>query len=442
MSTINVSPRTRTIILLIAAGIGVFFLFEISGILSPFIWAAVTAYVFSPLITRAQKATNLPRLLLVALVYVAVGSLTVVAILSLMPVINSQFAQARHELPAFLKTIQRDLWAGQTIQIAGFTVDLSAFNTQVSTWVGEIGNSVGRSAIPVIRGVFTGLISLLVYLVTTFYLLLDSPKLVSFLIRLVPDQHRGSAQDLLDRVNRTLGAYVRGQLLLVVIMTAATFPILTILDIRYALVIAIATGFLELIPLVGPYSAGGIAVAVALLQPTTPFGWSHLMLGIVVALCYFLLRMVEDYLIIPKVIGKIVHLHPLLVIFVVMAGAAIGGIMGLLLAVPIAAVIKVVATYFFPRVFVEEAEENVPLEVDEDLESLVEKLRKLKKKRIWLVAPAGAPILRDRASVRKLRKASKELGLEMSIVSSDALACSLAQSVGFSTLPAVSEQQS
>src|SRR5207247_8706493 len=125
--------------------------------------------------------------------------------------------------------------------------------------------------------------------------------------RLVSAPYRAEIRGLGRQIDSIFAGYIRGTLLLIPIMAVFTYIALTILGIRYALVIALASGLLEIIPLIGPWSAAGIAVAVALLQPTAPFGWSHGLLALVVGVTYFVLRMAEDNFIIPHVVGHAVH---------------------------------------------------------------------------------------------------------------------------------------
>jgi predicted PurR-regulated permease PerM len=120
-----------------------------------------------------------------------------------------------------------------------------------------------------------------------------------------------------------------------------------ILGIRYALIIAIISGFLEIIPLIGPWSAAGIAITVSLFQATTPFDWPHWVLAGVIGLVYFVLRIMEDNFIIPRIVGEAVHLHPMLVIFAILAGGAIGGAFGLFVAIPVAGVLRILVRYFY-----------------------------------------------------------------------------------------------
>jgi predicted PurR-regulated permease PerM len=139
---------------------------------------------------------------------------------------------------------------------------------------------------------------------------------------------------------------MRGQILLILIMSSATWLVLSVLGIRYALILGLITGVLELIPVIGPITATVPAVAVAFFQES-PFGWSPLVNAGVVALAYFLLRHAEDYFVIPQVVGRVVELHPLVAMFAIFSGAAIGGVLGMFLGVPVAAMVRIVGRYVY-----------------------------------------------------------------------------------------------
>jgi predicted PurR-regulated permease PerM len=132
-------------------------------------------------------------------------------------------------------------------------------------------------------------------------------------------------------------------------MSAASFVGLEVLRVPGAVPIALATGALELLPLVGPFTAGALAVSVAYLNGTNPFGWSQVTYGIAVAVMYLLFREIEDYVVVPRVLGKAVKLHPLIVLFALVSGGLIAGLFGLLIAVPIAASLKIVGAYLYDK---------------------------------------------------------------------------------------------
>jgi predicted PurR-regulated permease PerM len=162
-------------------------------------------------------------------------------------------------------------------------------------------------------------------------------------LRFVPPEHRDHVQWLSAEIHRVLGRYLRGQLLLIGLMSVVTFLILEwAFRLPYALWIGILTGVLEVIPLLGPITAAALACTVGFAQ-----GGANE--AATLAITYLLLRQVEDQLVMPIILGRAVHVHPLVTIFAVLAGERIAGVLGMILAVPLAAAIKVVLDYAYPR---------------------------------------------------------------------------------------------
>ncbi len=122
------------------------------------------------------------------------------------------------------------------------------------------------------------------------------------------------------------------------------------IGVPYALVIAIASGMREIIPILGPWAAAGIAMLVVLFQPEVFFGFSNLGLAGVLAVIYFALRQVEDHVIIPNLMGSLVRLYPAVVIFAILAGGVLAGVFGLLISIPIAAVTRILLAYVYRKV--------------------------------------------------------------------------------------------
>src|SRR5947209_7233723 len=168
---------------------------------------------------------------------------------------------------------------------------------------------------------------------------------------------------------------MRGQLVLVVLMSFAWYAALTLLGVRYAPLLAIFTGLVETMPFVGPYTAGGTAVLVALTQGYAPYGWSPVTLAIAVAIAYTILRQLEDNFVMPFFIGRLVHLHPLIIIFSVLSGAALAGILGLLLAVPVAATVKIVLTYLYGKLMEEPSRSLVVIDADSGWDEITSRVR-------------------------------------------------------------------
>jgi predicted PurR-regulated permease PerM len=175
------------------------------------------------------------------------------------------------------------------------------------------------------------------------YFLIDGQNFFRYLLRFVPPEHRLHVQHLSAQIHRVLGRYLRGQLVLIVVMSVVTFVVLEwVFRLPYALWLGILTGILEVIPLIGPISAAAIACTIGFSQ-----GGPNEAAGLAIA--YFVLRQVEDQLVMPLIVGRAVHVHPLVTIFAVLVGEKIAGVLGMILAVPVAAVIKVVLDYAYPK---------------------------------------------------------------------------------------------
>jgi predicted PurR-regulated permease PerM len=198
-------------------------------------------------------------------------------------------------------------------------------------------------AIQAIRVGFELTLAVMLVFLSLVYLLIDGQNFFAYVLRFVPLEHRAHVERLSAEIHRVLGRYLRGQLVLIVLMSAVTFAILEWgFRLPYALWIGILTGVLEVIPLIGPIVAGVIACTVGFSQggPTE---------AAALAITYVILRQVEDQLVMPIIVGRAVHVHPLVTIFAVLTGERIAGILGMILAVPIAAAVKVVLDHAYPK---------------------------------------------------------------------------------------------
>ena len=349
---IRFSSRAKFVTVLSIVVITLFLLNEVSHILLPFVWAIITAYIFNPVITFFQYRTNTPRFWWVTILYIlGFGCITWLGSVVL-PLLSRQFNELTEVLPGWLTQAQNFINQNETITILGMTFELDAFRTfetQVFEFLNQQVIAIPTIIPSLLYGVIEGFILTLVYLVVTFYLLLQAESIPNNMYTLIPARHRDEIRQLVGSIDRVLGAYIRGQFLLIIIMSVLSFIALTILDVKFALIIAVATGILEIIPIVGPYLATSIAATVALFQGTTPFGWEPWFLALIVILVYFALRQFEDHFIIPNLVGHLVNVHPVLVIFAILAGGSLAGGLGLLIAIPIAAVIKIILVYLYSK---------------------------------------------------------------------------------------------
>jgi predicted PurR-regulated permease PerM len=256
------------------------------------------------------------------------------------PLAVDQLRDLQRSLPTLLDNAQNSL-AETADQIGLEDVGVLVANF---AGVNEVTQMIARSAVPFVVGLGHFLLELLVFLIATFFLLRDAPRLLQWFRRVLPASQRNELIPLFAQVNTLLGRYVRGQLFLIGVMWTATFIGLSILQVPFALLLGLTTGVLEVIPIVGPITAGAIACLVALGHPA-PWGLSQIWYVAIVAAMYTVLRHSEDYFVIPLVIGRIVRLHPAIVIFALLTGGALYGLLGVLIAVPVAATLRLVLIY-------------------------------------------------------------------------------------------------
>jgi predicted PurR-regulated permease PerM len=344
---IRLSSTAKFITVTIIVALAILLIRGVSTILAPFIAGVITAYLFNPLITFLNRRTALSRALWIILLYVAIGTLIYGLVSFLGPIVGHQYRDLRDRLiPSILIDIGR---LPPTVEFYGIVINIGELEVPVVDFLRSLATDLPATVPHLVFTALESVVLFVTYLIVTFYLLLQTEQIVEKFYSLVPAPYRDEIRGLGHRIDQILGGYIRGTMLLIPIMSFLTYIALTILGVRYALVIAITTGVLEVIPLIGPWSAAGIAMSVALFQATAPFGWPNWVLALVVGAVYFILRMFEDNFIIPHVVGHAVHLHPVIVLFAILAGGAIGGPFGLLISIPVAAVTRLLLRYIYRK---------------------------------------------------------------------------------------------
>jgi predicted PurR-regulated permease PerM len=430
---VSLSPRARTVVMWVGVVVGLVILLEAAHALKPFAWAIITAYVFHPFVSFIHRKTRLPKHLITTWLYLMLGLVIVILSINLAPPFVDQVKEFQEQTPNTVVDFQTWLRENQSVRLEQLGLEEDFLETRVNEIAKNATEMVSTAAFPLLLGTFTIVIELLIYLVASFYFIVYGDKFVMAIRSALNRRYHREFDRLLVDINSTLGAFIRGQILLVFIMSISSFIALTILDLKYALLVAIATGFLELIPLIGPWTAGGIAVTVSLFQDSTPFGWSHLTFAIVIGLVYFGLRQLEDMFVIPMVIGRIVKLHPLFVIFVLVVGTALGGVLGLILAVPMAAVMKIIATFFYAKVMAREVRHIEVIANRHDLQRLASTFEDLVNGTVVLLVEPGALAWDDLNLVREIAEQAMENAVALSAVTPDAVAGSLMTAVGVPT---------
>jgi predicted PurR-regulated permease PerM len=431
---VTLSSRARATVIWIGVALLLVVLYLARHALAPFIWAVITAYLFHPIVAFIQRTTRLPKQVVALAFYIFVGFVIYTAVVNIVPLLVTQSEQVQRQLiPAVLRDIDYWLQQRKAVDPRFEQLDIPAVNERIRLFGRQAAELAGTEAVPLLFSTLTFALEIFIYLFSSFYLVVFGPRFMQTLREATNRKYHREYDRLMTDVNTTLGAYLRGQALLVVIMSTASYIALRILDVDYALSVAVATGVLELIPLIGPWTAGGIAVTIALFQPTAPFDWSNTSLALVVGLIYFALRQLEDAFVIPLVIGRFVHLNPFTVIFVLVTGTALAGPLGLILSVPIAAVAKIVIQFFHAKIVARSVRQIEPIRSAEDLRRVAMSFPERNNSTIVLMIETRALTWADLALVQETFALAEESYIDLSAVTPDGVAGSLTTAVGIPT---------
>jgi len=311
-------------------------------VLAPFVIAAVIAYAFTPVVAAVETRTGARHAIVVVVLYLA----ALAAIVGALSVVGQRLLAELQLLassgPDAAATLLRQLAGGEVIVIGGAQLSVTDLARQLQGSI-DLLLASPSGAIHIATQVVEVSLQAVLALIVTFYFLLDGVRLRDAALRFLSAASRQRTMMVGGRIHEVLGRWLRGTLLLIALVALAVYVILgPILHVPYALALSLLTGVLEIIPLVGPIAAAAIAAVVA-------FSAGGSGLAITVIVVFFVLRQIEDQLVAPIVIGRAVHLHPVVTIFAVLVGISAWGVLGGLLAVPFAAALNVTLRELYPE---------------------------------------------------------------------------------------------
>jgi predicted PurR-regulated permease PerM len=348
------------------------FLVRIRGILGIFLAATVLSVLLTPAVHFFEKR-RVPKIVAILIVYIIVFGILITSISLLVPVAIQQGLDIADAYPEYRAKVL-EFWDDVRVRldVLGMTdnvTDIFDYSTperqQAMATTLQRALSQGWSIILGSASVITTLISIPVI---AFYLLKDGPVIRKTLMGLIPESWHTSTTGLLGTLSGSVYGYVKGQLLLCLVMFLITWPVLAILGVPYALLLAVLAGLMEFIPIIGPTIALIPAFLIAVFfdfDPATSkgliVGLSPIWRGGVVILTYIGIQLSESNLLVPRIMGHTMDIHPLAVIFALLCGAVLAGIWGMLLALPVAAAAKVFYQYFYPS-FIERIDKLLSFE--------------------------------------------------------------------------------
>ncbi|HEY6581848.1 MAG TPA: AI-2E family transporter [Rubrobacter sp.] len=339
-----VSTYLQYIVLFLGVVLLVAFVRQIGGVLLTFLAAGVLAYILNPLVRRLEEL-RVPRVIAVIGVFLV---LTLVVVVTLLLIIVPSVGQVQIIVrnPQDLVDQAISLLNGaQNIPFVGRYVaeldqdrilQLLKENAPSAQQVANVATGV----IGGVFGVFGTIFNLLLMVLISIYLLLEREKITDALLQTIPETVREQSLELFYAVERSLVKYLRGQLLLCAIMGVLGWAIMFFTVGEYALAVGAWVAATEIIPVLGAFLGAIPAVAVALFVPQGGFVQALLVAGL-----FLVAQQIEGNLLVPRIQGGSVGVHPLVVLFATLAGTALYGILGAIFAVPVVAIVAATVRY-------------------------------------------------------------------------------------------------
>jgi predicted PurR-regulated permease PerM len=318
--------------------------FAVRGILGPFILAGILALILNPAVNAAERR-RVPRALAVLVLYAGIVATLVAVGLYLVPLIQQEFTSLVAQGPAIASYLQDLADKEHVVSVLGVPIDLrQAYNDAVrnlpAVLAGQL-SSVVENVFMLLNWIFQTLLVLLV----AFFLVKDAHAIRNFFEDLVPHGYRTDVRDVAAEIYRMLGAYMRGQVVICALVGLVTGIAMWLVGVPYSLALGIVAGVTAFIPFIGPFLGALPALAVAAFVSQSS---GKVVLVLVI---YFVISNVIYNFISPKVFGDAVHLSPMLIIVAFVVGGYLAGILGLFVAVPVAATLRILFLYAHERVY-------------------------------------------------------------------------------------------
>ncbi|MFZ4761735.1 MAG: AI-2E family transporter [Alphaproteobacteria bacterium] len=328
--------------------LGGFFLtlYLLKEMLLPFVLAMGVAYLWDPLVDRLER-NHCPRWLAAFLVLFTFLLLLFLFLLLLLPVLHAQFMALLTALPGYSESLKQNFFPKLEKLVQRLSPDDAAkLREAASNYAGTLASWLFDA----MKGMLSGglamvnlLSTLFITPILAFYMMRDWDRMLARIDSWLPRRHHVILRSLASQINDTLSGFVRGQVAVCLILGGYYTMMLAILGVNYSIIIGLVAGFLSFVPYVGTVVGFAAGVGVAYVQFDDPYRvW--LVVGV-----FVIGHLLEGNVITPKIIGDKIGLHPVWMMFALFAGGTLFGFVGVLLAVPVAAIIGVLVRFFLMK---------------------------------------------------------------------------------------------
>lgn len=319
------------------------FIVLVETIALPVVLTGVVYYLLNPIVDFLERK-NVKRIYSILLLYIVIIGLITISIVSVIPLLREQIMSLVDNFPRYVHIVEdqiKQLIGSQFFNQVQQTlnINLTDFASKLSDQATTILNSTFTGVGTFIGAVTEVVISIVTVPFILFYLLKDGKKLPLFILKFVPVRLREQTYVMMSEMNHRLSSYIRGQIIVSFCIGCLLFIGYMIIGLEYASLLALVAACTSIVPYLGPTIAITPAIIIALV--TSPFMLVKLII------VWTVVQLFEGKFISPQIMGKNLHIHPVTIIFVLLTAAKLFGVIGVILAIPGYAVIKVVVTHLF-----------------------------------------------------------------------------------------------
>jgi predicted PurR-regulated permease PerM len=321
---------TASLVKIVVFALLLFALYTVKDIILILVVSIVLASAMDPLVDWMYRKAKFPRGLSVILVYLVFVSFFGLVFYFLIPPMVGQFNQLAGRFETFRSELSQHATVAKVLDQLGITNGFSSLGASFSKFTSNFFQTT--------LGVFSGFIQVISVLAISFYLISSENGLKNFIKSLVPFKHQAYAAALTDRIQNKIGRWLLGQLILSACLFILAYIGLMILHVKFALALALLAGLLEIVPYLGPILSAVPGVFLAFVQSPP--------LALFTIAMYILIQQIENYILVPKIMGRTVGANPVVIMVAVLVGFKLAGILGMFLAVPIVSSFQVFLTDF------------------------------------------------------------------------------------------------
>jgi predicted PurR-regulated permease PerM len=337
-----VDRTLRRILILAGIALILWVLYLLKPVVVPFVAAFLIAYLFSPLVDVLHRI-GLARWLSISIVFIGIGIVVTLVMWYLVPLVWQQLMYARDSIPAGIHWINYTFlpWLSDSFNLVPMEIDTDQISSVVMDYV-QTNYSADSIQAMLLKLAQSGLNfiqiggTIVLIPIIAFYFLLDWDRMLDSLRRLIPRPYEKTTLNIVSECHSVLGAFVKGQFLVMVLLGVVYAVGLQLIGLEIGLIIGMIAGLCSIIPYLG-FAVGIIAAVIATFFQFGIDWWQLVLVGIV----FMVGQAVEGYILQPFLLGDKIGLSPVAVVFAVLAGAQLAGFLGMLIALPVAAVIVV-----------------------------------------------------------------------------------------------------